>query len=275
MFPNTIMKNPAIASLLATAGFVATSPASTLLLSDSFNDNNSGVSGFNNNLALTQSGTLATTTYSLQGGNYVVQHGNGGTVGVSGVLLVATSTDGNGNGSVSLNNNFATQANATNEALQITFNIDSVDSYPSTDRWVQFNIGDSQHLDVGGATVGAGVLFRVNGDTQLLSAGGSIGTSGTWASNDLITITLTDAAGTGSAFNGNGSKATITIGATNYGTFTLAQQSNAYLTFSAFNYGLDQFGVGRFDNLNVTLVPEPGAALLGSFGVLALLRRRR
>lgn len=271
------MKKHSIAFLLVTAGIFGTSSASTLLLSDNFNDPNSGVSGFNDNLASTQSGTLATTTYSVQGGGYVAQHGNGGTLGVSGILLVATSApgDGNGTGSVSLNNNFANQANAANQALQITFNINSVDSYGDPERWVQFNVGNSQHLDVGNGTVGAGVLFRVNGGTQLLSAGGGIGSSGTWATNDLVTITLTDTAGTGSAFNGNGSKATISIGATNYGTFTLAQQTNAYLTFSGYNYDNSQFGIGRFDNLNVTLVPEPGAALLGGLGMLALLRRRR
>jgi len=269
------MKNHTIPILWGSLGIFASSHASTLLLSDNFNDSNAGVPGFNDNLGVTQSGTLATTAYSLQGTNYVAQHGNGGVLGASGVLLVATSTDGNGNGSVSLNNNFATQANDTNQALKITFNIGTVSGYADTSRWVQFNVGNSQHLDVGNASVGAGVLFRVSGGTQLLSGGGGIGGGSAWSSNDLVTITLTDAAGTGSAFNGNGSKAAISIGATDYGTFTLAQQTNAYLTFSAFNYGGDQFGLGTFDNLNVTLVPEPGAALIGSLGMLGLLRRRR
>lgn len=250
----------------------STSPlrASTLLLSDNFNDDPNGNSwSFNDNLALTQAGTLFTTTYSVQGNAWTAQHSNGSR------LLVATSNDGNGNGSVSLNNNFATQANATNEALQITFNIQDVAAYGDTSRWVQFNVGNSQHLDVGNGGVGAGIYFRVNGAAEALSGGAGLGSGSTWASGDLITITLTGAGGVGSAFNGNGSEATFSIGATNYGTFTLAQQSNAYLTFSAFNYGNDQFGLGTFENLNVTLIPEPGAALLGGFGFLSLLRRRR
>lgn len=256
---------PALLSVLALASPL---DASTVLLTDNFNTDNFGAGTFNDNLATDQGGSLATVSYSVQGTNYVAQHGNGGR------LLVATSTDGNGNGSVSLNNNFATQANAANQALQITFNIASVSTYADTSRWVQFNVGDSQNLDVGNPSVGTGVLFRVNGATQLLSGGGGIG-GGTWSANNLVTITLTDAVGTGSAFNGNGSKASISIGATNYGTFSLAQQTNAYLTFSAFNYGGDQFGLGTFDNLNVTLVPEPGATLLGSLCMLGLLRRRR
>jgi len=259
------MKKHPVASLLVTAGFVATSSASTLLLSDNFDDNpNGSAATFNNNLASTQAGTLATTTYSVQGASWTAQHSNGGR------LLVATSTGWEGNGSVSLNNNFATQANAANQPLQISFNIHESAGYSSTDRWVQFNVGNSQHLDVGNPTVGVGIIFRVNGAAETTTPG-----AGTWATDDLVTITLTDTAGTGSAFNGNGSKATISVGATNYGTFALAQQTNAFLTFSAFNYGSDQFGLGTFDNLNVSLVPEPGAALLGGLGFLGLLRRRR
>ena len=264
------MKYKNLPILLSSVAIVGPLQASTLLLSDNFNDDpNGSASTFNNNLASTQTGTLATTTYSTQGNAWTAQHSN------SSRLLVATSNDGNGNGSVSLNNNFAIQANGTDEALQITFNIHEVGGYGNTTKWVQFNVGNSQHLDVGNGGVGAGVLFRVNGEAGALSGGGGIGSPGTWAADDLVTITLTGSSGFGSAFNGNGSKATISVGATNFGTFTLAQQTNAYLTFSAFNYGNDEFGLGTFDNLSVTLVPEPAASLLGGIGALALLRRRR
>ncbi len=264
------MRTSTIVCLLMMAGIPAASSASTLLLSDNYNDApNGATSTFNDNLASTQAGTLATTTYSVQGSSYVAQHSNGS------YLLVATANDGNGNGSASLDNSFAIQANHANQALQVTFNFMGVDSYADTSRWVQFNVGNSQNLDVGSATVGAGILFRVSGVTQFLSGGASIGSQGSWSADDLVTITLTGTGGIGSAFNGNGSEATIKIGSTDYGTFSLAQQTNAYLTFSAFNYGNDQFGVGRFDNLNISLVPEPGAALLGGLGALTLLRRRR
>lgn len=265
------MKRKTLPALLSFVAVTSSMHASTLLLSDNFNDDpNGSVSTFNNNLASTQAGSLATTTYSVQGNNYVAQHSNGSR------LLVATSNDGNGNGSVSLNNNFATQANASNQALQITFNINDVSGYTTdSSRWVQFNVGNSQHLDVGNGGVGVGIYFRVSGSAEALSGGVGIGSPGTWTTNSLVTITLSGTGGVGSAFNGSGSVATISVGGTNFGTFTLAQQSNAYLTFSAFNYGNDLFGLGTFDNLNVTLVPEPGAALLGGLGFLALLRRRR
>lgn len=263
------MKHKALPALLSFAAITGPLHASTVLLTDNFNTASNDAGSFNNSLAADQGGTLATTTYSVQGWNWVAQHSNGGR------LLVATSNSWEGNGSVSLNNNFATQANATDEALQITFNIHEVGGYGNTTKWVQFNVGNSQHLDVGNGTVGAGVLFRVNGEAGALSGGGGIGSPGTWATDDLVTITLSGTGGVGSAFNGNGSEATISVGATNYGTFTLAQQTNAYLTFSAFNYGNDEFGLGTFDNLAVTLVPEPGTALLGGLGMLALLRRRR
>lgn len=264
------MKTQTLPSLLSFVAVTSSMHASTLLLSDNFNDNPNGASwSFNDNLGSTQSGTLAATSYSVQGWNWVSQHSNGGR------LLVATSPWGEGNGSVSLNNNFATQANAANQALRITFNIHEVAHYGNTTKWVQFNVGNSQHLDVGNGGVGVGILFRVNGEAGALSGGGGIGTPGTWATDSLVTITLSGIGGVGSAFNGNGSEATISVGGTNFGTFALAQQTNAFLTFSALNYGNDEFGLGTFDNLNITLVPEPGAALLGGIGFLALIRRRR
>jgi hypothetical protein len=251
---------------------IGSAHATTVLLTDNFNESpaNTSVGTFNDNLGATQGGTLANVTYSIQGTNYVAQHSDGGAR-----LLVATATDGNGNGSVSLNNNFATQANAANQALRISFNIHSVDTFGDTTRWVQFNVGSAQHLDVANTSATVGVLFRVNGGSQILNGGAALVGSTSWAANDLVTITLSGTGGTGSAFNGNGTVATISIGGNNYGSFTLAQQSNAYLTFSGYNYLSDQFGIGRFDNLNVTLVPEPAATLLGGLGVLTLLRRRR
>ena len=267
-------QNLLIISCLALAITGGSAHASTIILTDNFNESpsNEDAANFNNNLASTQGGTLSTVTYNVQGGNFTAQHSNGGTH-----LLVANDDGGiHGYGNVSLNNDFATQANAANQALQVSFNIGTVFGYAGDPtRWIQFNLGNSQNLDVGNATVGAAVLFRANGGTQALSGGAGIGSASTWSADDLVTITLSGTGGVGSAFNGNGSVASISIGANNLGTFTLAQQTNAYVNFSAFNYGNDQFGGGSIDNLSVAVVPEPSAAILGGLGMLALLRRRR
>ena len=188
---------------------------------------------------------------------------------------MGTAIDGNGNGSISLDNNFATQANLADLPLQITFRIMEVSGYTDTSRWIQFNVGGTQHLAVNDDAVALGTLFRVEGGANALSAGGDIGSPATWTPGDLVTITLADTAGTGSAFDGGGSKASVRIGANDLGTFPLPQQTNAFLNFSGFNFGPAQIGAGTIDDLSVALVPEPSAALLGGLGLIALLRRRR
>ena len=266
------MKYKTLPTLFSVLAIATPLHATTLLLSDHFNDSggNFDASTFNNNLVSTQGGSLATVNYTVQGGYWTAQHSNS-----PGVMLLANSGGNDTVANVSLNHDFAIDANAADLPLSVSFNIVGVSDFADSSRWVQFNVGSGQNLAVGDGNVGAGVYFRQAGTMDGLSAGSGLFSNVSWSANDLVTITLADTAGTGSAFDGNGSTATITIGNTNVGTFTLTQQSVANLTFSAFNYGNDQFGIGRFSNLSVTLVPEPGAALLGSLGMLALLRRRR
>ena len=263
-----------ISSALALA-ITGSAQASTILLTDNFNEIalNDNVSTFNDNLASTQGGTLGVVNYSVSvlGVAWVAQHSNGGSM----ILANDASPTASGYGSVSSNNNFAVQANAAKQPLQVRFNIGNVFGYDADPtRWVQFNISNSQNLGGGNAGAGAGVLFRKNGESTALS-GAAVHANSTWGADNLVTITLTDTAGFGSAFNGNGSKATVSIGANNLGTYALAQQTDAYLTFSAYNYSNGLYGGGSFDNLSVALIPEPSAALLGGLGMLALLRRRR
>ena len=256
---------------IATISMLSQATAASLLLADHFNEGtaNEVASSFNNNLGSTQTGSLATTSYTIgSGSGNEAQHSNGAKQ-----LTVANIVS---YGSVSMNNNFATQANAANLPLQISFNIVNVFGYAGdTTRWVQFNVGNSQNLAVNNGAAMVGVLFRVNSATQTFTSGTNVGGTPSWSQNDLVTITLSGIGGTGSAFSSNGTEASIQIGSNNIGTFSLAQQSNAYLTFSAFNFGNDQFGGGEFDNLSVSLIPEPSAALLGGLGFLFLLRRRR
>lgn len=58
--------------------------------------------------------------------------------------------------------------------------------------------------------------------------------------------------------------------------FTLANGATGSFTLSGFTMGTGTTtGDQNFDNFAITAVPEPGAALLGGLGLLALLRRRR
>lgn len=262
---------------LALVAFALPGRAETILLTDNYSVTNSSASTFNRDNATTQGGTLATIDYTLlpvNGQNFVAQHGNGG-----GMLLANTPNGGGAYGNASLNRNFALDANLTDQPLRISFRIAEVSNYTDSTRWAQFNVGSSQNLDVANGGVGLGILFRQNGGGGMFSGGAELGGSTfSWSVNDLVTVLLTDTAGTGSPFDGNGSRATVQVGSTVVGAFTLPQQSTAYATFSAFNYANNQFGVGKFSNLSVALVPEPGMTGLGCLtGLLAAvsLRRRR
>jgi MYXO-CTERM domain-containing protein len=260
-------------SLAALAAFTLAGPASaaTLLFADNFNESpaNDIAATFNDNVAGTQSGSIGTTTYTVSGSGYSTQHSNGGT---QMTLATFPSEFGPTFGRVSLNHDFAANANAADQALVFSFTLKNVFGYAGdTSEWVSFTIGSTQMPFVTGGYAGA--IFRANGATQSFADGAGVGGTPAWAANDVVTITLSGTGGVGSAFDGGGTVATIQLGANNIGTFTLGQKSAAYLTFSA--GGANIFGGGEFDDLSVTLVPEPGAALLGGLGMLALLRRRR
>lgn len=247
---------------------VHSASASTLLFADNFNDiGNGDASTFNNNLASTQSGSLVSggpITYAVNGSGWRAQHSNGGN------LLVASGgpDEGLDFGSVSLNYDFAAAANALDQALVFSFNIIDVFGFANTSNWIAFSINDAQNEFVTNGY--AGLIFRQSGGTQLF---GDSSNGPNWTAGDTVTITLSNTAGNGSAFNGNGSVAKIKIGANTESVFTLAQQSTAFITVNSIQAG--QFGAGLIDNLSVTAVPEPSAALLGGLGILGLLRRRR
>jgi hypothetical protein len=260
-------KIPTIAAIAAIT-LVGPASAVTLLFSDNFNDDpNDQASSFNANLASTQSGTLANTTYSVLGTGFAAQHSN------SSEMLVANFSSVNV-GRVSLNNNFAIQANALNQALVFSFELGDVSGFAETSDWGGFTVGGSQNpfVNAGG---GAAILFRQNGGIQAFNAGTGVINTGAWSAGDIVTVTLSGAGGVGSAFNGNGSVVNYNVGGTDLGSITLAQQTNAYLTFGIVGPNDGNTSVFKIDNLTVSAVPEPSAALLGGLGALALLRRRR
>lgn len=272
-------------SLAALAAFFLAGPASaaTLLFSDNFNtvgDLNGG-NTFNINAAGDQSGPAGSQTYATSlnntGSNYAYQRGNGGQW-----LMFANGQQGGATdmrGSLSFD--IAAAANSLSSALQISFNMSTSGGNPDATQWTSFTVGGGQNPFVNEASVGFSSLFRDNGGTQVFSNGGLIGDSGafapsspTFTDGNLITFVLSDALGSGSAFNvSNGAndmvKMYVNGSLTNTFTGLNLDATDQFISFHANSV------IAQIDNFSITAVPEPGAALLGGLGVLALLRRRR
>lgn len=268
------MKPKRLPTLLTFVALAGPLHASTLLLTDNFDSGSYGASTFNDTLGTDQGGTLATVNYTVTnnfGGDWAAQHGNG-----AAMLLVGD----NGWGSTaSLNHNFAANASGP---LSISFDARWATAPPDGGHWFSFTVGSLQNTYANFGGVGYGVLFTKNGSTQQWQNGTNIGSTGenTWSSNTSVyqnvTITLSDGNG-GSAFTGNGSVVDLYSGATLISSLTLGTDltsSDGYMTFAVGPYN-GAYAIANFDNLSVSVVPEPAAALLGGLGMLGLLRRRR
>jgi autotransporter-associated beta strand protein len=237
-------KNP---FLLVSAVFSVTAHAAPLL-TDNFDVQNTDASTFNNTIATTQGASFAPITYSVfaPGGGYTAQHSNGGNmivVGNNGIL----------GGRASLNRNFAIEANYVDKPLSVSFNLDEVtDNNFDPTLWGHFGLGSTQNGDYFGTDFA--IFFRSNGiwNSRDNNAATDLGT-GTYADGNLITFVFSNTTGTGSAFNGNGSKVTITVGAATPVTYTLNQLTVAdgFLTWGGFTYGA--FSVMAVDNLSVDM----------------------
>lgn len=239
------MKHQTIQSLL----FICASPlyASTVLLTDNFNTGSYGASTFNNYLSTDQGGSLATISYttSSPGGDWTTQHSNGG------AMLIA---NGGGNNWVSLNHDFSTAPTATNPTLVVEFDAWVTDGVSYA--WLGFGIGPVQGTDFYSQPYG----------TNFVQADGVRN----------YRFVISDTLGTGTAFNGitNGAKVAMYVDSVHQSTSTVTlNPGDGYITFKQDQW--DGFSIGRVDNLSISVVPEPCAALLGCIGMLMQLRRRR
>lgn len=267
------MKSKLIHCLLPACFAIGISQASTVLVSDNFNSESNGVSVFNNSLASDQSGTVAPISYTVGGHahDWQIQHGNGGEMIQAGWHASASADL-----YASLNRNFAADANSANQALILQFDLRVSDASHPTN-WSTFAIGSAQNAFVNGSSNKFSSLFRHNGGTQQFASGSDVsptlpGEVINWTSSGSnISVILSDTSGTGSAFNGNGSVASLYVGGVLQETWNLDQlgAGDGYISFES------NGAFGHYDNLSVTLVPEPAASLLGGIGALALLRRRR
>jgi len=249
------------ALLAAAVGLASASVQADVLLTDNFDTNQDGAN-FNNQPGLSndQGGTLdpVTSTNSYAGGRtWTVRRGftDGGSY-VSEMAVIGNGTpygDSNGfNTYSSLDHDFASDANTANALLEVKFNVKVFAGLTSGD-WGAIQVGSAQNALITNSTNKFASLFRDNGGTEQWAAGTAVGSAITFADGDLITMTLSNAAGTGSAFNSDGATdvAKIYVNNTLAGTWTNLnfESADGYLTFASLNANL------AVDNLVITTVP--------------------
>lgn len=202
---------------------IAEAPTITLL-SDNFNTVGVGNTAFNDitSLAADQDGSLSPLSYAISstGWDGYIQRGAGGRMLLAGYDFPTSGSAFTGQMFASLNHNFAAAANTLNARLQIKFNLNVTDSADPTN-WGAIALGAYQNQSVNNAANKFSSLFRDNGQTQQFASGSEVGPGlFTFTDGDLITLLLSDSAGTGSAFDGNGSVARLYVNGDLKATFT-------------------------------------------------------
>lgn len=258
------LKKPFCHALAAAslAALVQTTSAD-ILFSDNFNIGPGGNPDANQNLnfdlADRQAGPLAPATYSGLGGNHQV--GNTGTYvgqpgGATNGGYVLTAINGNWQSDLNL---------AVIVAGPLTIDFDLYELTNSASDWGACSLrGAGSAFPVAGSGE-FGFLRRHNGGVQVFQNGGAISSVASWDTPNFALdphwkLIFTDTAGTGSAFNGNGSVVTIVNGATTLGTITLNQLNRAGLKLGFDSAGGGDSTTGGFagiDNLAIsgTLAP--------------------
>jgi len=236
---------------LKISGTLPAAPALAVLFHDNFNayyglnsDNNLNL---NVDLADRQSGLLTPVNYTAGGNHHQV--GNSGT-GVNQPFGSANS----GYVLTAFGGNFYSDLDipvVSTGVLKI-----EVDMYVNNNDWLALGLRHvpTDFFPIVPAGSGEfGFLRQSDGGVQLFQNGGGITPSG-WnnantAPDNHMTFIFTDTAGTGSAFNGNGSKVTVMSGATTLGTVTLAQLSSSGLKLG---FKADNNQLGGLDNLTIS-----------------------
>ncbi len=218
------------ASLICLASLTLVSSVSaTVLFTDNFNIGTGGNANnnlnLNYNLGVRQAGPLAPATYTgitdhHQVGNTATDVGQTGGAAAYGGGYVLNALGGKWQSDLNI---------AALSAGPLTIEFDLFIVTNSSTDWAAFSLrapGDT--FPVAGANE-FGFLRRHNGGIQVFQNGNSGPTPSGWdtanfALDPHVKLIFTDTAGTGSAFNGNGSKVTFINGTTTLGTVTLGQQ---------------------------------------------------
>jgi autotransporter-associated beta strand protein len=152
----------------------------------------------------------------------------------------------------SLNEDFAIAANGLDQPLSFQFDA-WVSDTGNGECWSSIAIGGGQNLIAPDSGAKFGILPVLNGSMEVW-VNGTLQPLASRSGNSYR-IVLSDTAGTGSAFNGNGSKAVLFNGATLVGTYTLPQLApgDGYLSFGANPYN-GSWNITRIDNLNISWV---------------------
>ncbi len=163
------------------------------------------------------------------------------------------------------------------DLLEISFRglVSSVEN-TGANNWVSLIVGNAAGAPFVNSANVAAILFRANGATEEWNRGNSAaGASSAAPGFDVWTdykVVLSDTAGTGSAFAGNGSKAAYYVNGSLLGTLNITQLNagDGYIGF-----GADRI-VG-YDNVKIATIPEPSSVIAGIGGLagLGLVRRRK
>ena len=263
--------------LAALAAFTIAGPASAAtLLTDNFNgvdpdpESSNPIDGtynVNYDLANRQTGTQKTQAWSPSNNVQVGNESVFGSTGFGGYMMLANPGANATLGGLTLSSSLV----AANEKLVVSFKADVVEGTPDSN-WMSFTMtADSNSWPIVGSG-DFGFLLTAGGGMQLFNVGTVVGPTLVTSSGIVdLTFTFSGADGTGSAFAGNGSSVSIFDGTNTWSTVLGGNLSSETIAFSNYADG----GRGMLDNISVTTIPEPGAALLGGLGMLALLRRRR
>lgn len=249
------------------AGILRLTSGTAPLFTDNFAaTGNPNTNNINYNLANRQTGTAAQQTWTgagnVQAGNPTNVNAPSGTNGD--YMLLAFG------GQASLNGLPLSSGNVSGP-VKINFDMFTGTATNTTD-WTSFTLRSSGNAFPVAGSGELGFLYRTNTGVQIFNNGGAIADFGSTSAGDQFTFYLTDSAGTGSPFAGNGTKVVVLQGTSVLGSYAL----NTGMGTSYLSFGSNGTRIGGVDNLAIKnfqsnlLNPATPVSLTASGAVLEL-----